>query len=239
MKEQAYLDAKKIVEERYPSSEAAILAGSVVRDEATATSDLDLVIFDFSITDSFRESFFSLNWPVEAFVHNRTSYRHFFDEDCKKGIPSLPRMIVEGMPLKGSEHINNVKEEAANRLAEGPESWDTETIQLKRYFITDTAEDLKGAIHRAEAIFIANLLADQLHEFYLRTNQQWIGKGKWVIRALKRYDEEYAKHFTRAFDQFYRTGEMDEVEKLVELTLKPYGGPLFDGFSVGKPSDFR
>ncbi|WP_337193884.1 nucleotidyltransferase domain-containing protein [Pontibacillus yanchengensis] len=237
MKEQAFLDAKKIVEERYPNSQAAILAGSVVRYEATETSDLDIVVFDFSIANSYRESFFSLNWPVEVFVHNQTSYREFFNEDCKKGIPSLPRMIVEGMPLKGAKHIHSIKEEAANRLAEGPEVWNEETIQLKRYFITDTAEDIKGATHRAEGIFTANLLADQLHEFYLRTNQQWIGKGKWVIRSLKLYDEDFAKQFTRAFDQFYRTGETEEIEKLVESTLEPFGGPLFDGFSVGKSND--
>ncbi len=50
--------AKELVQKRSPECEAAFLAGSVVRGEATATSDLDIVVFDSSVTVSYRESFF-------------------------------------------------------------------------------------------------------------------------------------------------------------------------------------
>lgn len=40
----------------YPQCQGAILAGSVVRGEATDTSDLDIVIFDNKISSSYRES---------------------------------------------------------------------------------------------------------------------------------------------------------------------------------------
>lgn len=234
MRDQAFLDAKKIIEDRYPNCDAALLSGSVVRGEGTETSDLDLVVFDFSIDNGFRESYYALNWPVEAFVHNNESYKKFTEQDLNRARPSLPRMMTEGIPIKGAEHLHPLKRKAAEQLSKGPETWDQNQIDLMRYGMTDTLEDLKGAANRAEAVFTVNLLADQIHEFYLRVNQQWIGHGKWVVRSLRRYDEGFAKQFTRAFDQFYRTGVKDEIYTLVEDVLDPYGGPLFEGFSMGK-----
>ncbi|MED1943292.1 nucleotidyltransferase domain-containing protein, partial [Cytobacillus firmus] len=108
------------------------------------------------------------------------------------------------------------------------------TINTKRYFITDALDDFIGCSIRAEEIFIANTLADLLSEFILRTNRQWIGASKWVIRSLKSYDEEFANHFVEAFDIFYKTGNKNQVIQLVYSVLQPFGGQLFDGFSLGK-----
>ncbi len=55
-------------------------------------------------------------------------------------------------------------------------------------------------------MFIANLLADLVHEYVLRVNGKWLGSSKWFIRVLKRYDEQYANKFVAAFDHFYKTG---------------------------------
>lgn len=234
MNEQALLDAKHIIKDRYPTCDAAILAGSVVRGEATETSDLDIVIFDFSIKEGYRESFMALNWPVEAFIYNEESYDKFVKENIERARPSLPRMIAEGVPLLGQSFINEKKSEAEALLSTGPKKWSKETIDLKRYAITDTLEDMKGATNRMEAVFAANLLAEQLHEFYLRTNNQWIGQGKWIVRSLRNFDEDFSKQYSQAFDLFYRTGEKEEIYSLVELVLHPYGGALFEGFSRGK-----
>ncbi len=236
MRDQAFLDAKKIVDERFPQCDAALLAGSVVRGEGTETSDLDIVVFDFSLENGYRESFYALNWPVEAFVYNESSYQYFVKEDVKRARPSLPRMVTEGIPITGADHIHPIKKEAAEILSSGPEPWDQEQIDFKRYCITDALEDLKGATNRAEAIFTANVLADTIHEFYLRTNGQWIGSGKWIIRNLRQFNEEFAKKYARAFDQFYRTGEKEEVYTITETVLEPFGGQLFDGYSAGKNS---
>ncbi|WP_277587514.1 nucleotidyltransferase domain-containing protein, partial [Psychrobacillus antarcticus] len=49
--------ARKFLHKYFPNCNGALLAGSVVRGEATNTSDLDIVIFDESIPSSYRESF--------------------------------------------------------------------------------------------------------------------------------------------------------------------------------------
>jgi hypothetical protein len=226
--------AIKYIEEYFPQCQAALLAGSVVRGQETATSDLDIVIFDKHITSAYRESMIAYNWPIEVFVHNFTSYKQYFESDRKRARPSLPRMVVEGHILKGNEELQEVKQQAEDLLNKGPEKWSEGTVTMKRYIITDALDDFLGATDRAEEIFIANTLAEQIHEFVLRTNGYWIGSSKWVIRALQQFDEEFTAEFVTAFDVFYKHGEKVKVVTLVDDVLQPYGGRLFAGFSLGK-----
>lgn len=225
--------ATQFIAEQFPNCQGAVLGGSVVRGEATETSDLDIVIFDESLQSSFRESLTAFGWPIEIFVHNLFSYRYFFEMDCKDGVPSMPRMVSEGIVLKDDGIIQSLKEEANELLSRGPEKWSDETITEKRYFITDVLDDFIGSTNRAEQIFIANTLANKIQEFVLRTNGYWLGTSKWVVRALKIYDEKFAEAFVNAFDEFYKSGKKDKIITIVDKVLEPYGGRLFNGFLLG------
>jgi len=226
--------AKKFIAEEFPDCQAALLAGSVVRGEETATSDLDIVVFDEKIESAYRESLIEYGWPIEVFVHNSTSYKAFFKEDCERARPSLPRMVSEGIILVDSGVLSSIKEEANELLKNGPTVWSIETIEMKRFMITDALDDLIGSTNRAEELFIANTLADAIHEFFLRTNVQWVGASKWIVRALNQFDKNFARTFVQAFDVFYKTGSKDEIITLEDEVLKPYGGRLFEGYSLGK-----
>ena len=226
--------AKRLIDEYFPTCNAAVLAGSIVRGEGTATSDLDIVIFDESIQASYRESLVKYEWMIEIFVHNLTSYQFFFEDDCKRGRPSLPNMVSEGIVLKDDGRLGRIRDEANQLLRRGPRSWDKETVDLKRYFLTDLVDDFIGSTNRAEALFIANSLAELSHEFVLRMNGYWTGSSKWIVRALKKYDEVFAERFVEAFDEYYRTDNKQKVIALVDEVLEPFGGRLFNGFSLGK-----
>ncbi|MFF2878895.1 nucleotidyltransferase domain-containing protein [Gottfriedia sp. NPDC057991] len=226
--------AQHFIEKYFPNCQGALLAGSVVRGEATETSDLDIVIFDKSLSSSYRESLNEFSWDIEVFVHNLSSYKQFFKSDYERARPSLPRMVSEGVILKDEGIIEDIKKEANDLLEKGPEKWSEDTNKIKRYFITDALNDFKGSSKRAEEIFIANTLAELVSEFVLRTNCKWIGSSKWVVRSLRNYNEEFANCFVEAFDLFYTTGEKKQVIKLVNEVLQPYGGQIFEGFSLGK-----
>lgn len=226
--------AQKFIDNYFPNCDGALLAGSVVRGEATETSDLDIVIFDKSFDSSFRESQVIYDWQIELFAHSLNSYREYFENDYKRARPSLPRMVSEGVVLKGNEVLKPIRAEAIELLSSGPEEWSAELIKIKRYFITDTLDDFIGSNKREEDIFIANTLAELVSEFVLRTNNKWIGSSKWIIRSLKDYDLSFANKFVAAFDAFYKNDNKIEVIKLVDEILQPYGGRLFDGFSIGK-----
>ncbi|MBJ8105300.1 MULTISPECIES: nucleotidyltransferase domain-containing protein [Bacillus cereus group] len=227
--------AQNIITSQFSNCDVALLGGSVARGEATKTSDLDIVIFDHSLSSCYRESFYSNGWPVEVFVHNFETYKTFFKMDCDRGRPSLPQLVLEGFVLKGEvEIVERLKREANDLLMKGPDKWTEETMKQKRYFITDALDDFIGATKREEELFIANLLADLVHEYVLRVNGQWLGNSKWFIRVLKRYDEVYAEKFVMVFDHFYKTGEKKELIAFIEKTLEEYGGRMFEGFSIGK-----
>lgn len=222
------------VNKHFPNCEGAILAGSVVRGEATETSDLDIVIFDKNLSSAYRESLIDFGWAIEVFVHNLTSYKQYFENDYERARPSLPRMVSEGIIIKNTGVIDAIKKEAQELLDKGPIEWTVETIKTKRYFITDTLDDFVGSSNRAEEIFIANTLAELVSEFVLRTNRKWIGTSKWIVRSLRHYDEEFANRFVEAFDTFYKTGDKRQVIQIVDNVLQPFGGKLFNGFSLGK-----
>jgi len=226
--------AQHFIETHYPSCQGAVLAGSVIRGEATDTSDLDIVIFDERVKAAYRESLIDFGWPIEVFVHNLTSYKHYFELDLKSAKPSMPRMVLEGIILKDVGILAAIKREAQEILDQGPEKWTDEIINTKRYFLTDVLDDFKGGKDRAEELFIANALADLMVEFVLRTNGQWVGTSKWVIRSLRQFDATFTEAFVDAFDLFYRTNDKNQVIALCEKILEPYGGRLFDGFSLGK-----
>ena len=226
--------ARELVRTKSFSCEAAFLAGSVVRGEGTPTSDLDIVVFDSSVTASYRESFFYEGWPIEWYVHNLESYHAFYESDCARAKPSLPKMVSEGIVLYDKGKASVLQNEAKSLLKKGPSQWGDKEIELKRYFLTDVLEDFIGATDRGEEMCCAAALVEQVHEFILRTNGQWVGSSKWIVRALKNYDQNLAARFVRAFDHFYKTGEKEDVISFVEDALQPYGGRLFDGFSLGK-----
>lgn len=226
--------AQLVIEKHFPNCQAALLAGSVVRGEATSTSDLDIVVFDKELRSSYRESFIDFGWYIECFVHNFTSYKEFFESDCKRAKPSMPKMVSEGIIVRDANILITIKQEANELLKTGPEKWSSETIEMKRYFLTDVLDDLKGCVKREEAIFLVNTLADLTIEFILRMNRQWIGSSKWTIRALKNFDEELAKDLIAALETFYQKNEKDSIIQFVEAILQPYGGLLFAGFSMGK-----
>jgi len=48
------------------------------------------------------------------------------------------------------------------------------------------------------------------------------------------YDETFTHQFINAFDIFYKTGAKEHIFKLVNNVLEPYGGRLFESFSLGK-----
>lgn len=229
--------AKTFVKTHFPHCRAALLAGSVVRGEATETSDLDIIIFDDTLVSSFRESFIEAGWHIELFAHNLTSYRTFFEQDCRRAIPSLPRMVTEGIVLKDTNIVEDIKREASALLDSGPEAWTDETIEMKRYFLTDVLDDLIGCTSRAEGLFIASTLATLVCEFILRTNRQWTGSSKWTYRALERYNTYAARELVAALEAYYQTNETDALIRYVDETLSPFGGRLFAGFSRGKSNE--
>lgn len=182
----------------------------------------------------YRESLIEFGWKIELFVHNLTSYRFFFERDCKEARPSMPQMVSEGKILRDTGVLTDIRKEAKALLEQGPEEWSKETMDMKRYFISDALDDLIGSQDRGEVLFIANKLGELVSEFILRSHRKWIGSSKWIVRSLAHHDKELTKEFVEAFDTFYKKNNREQIVCFIDNVLSPYSGRFFEGFSLGK-----
>lgn len=227
--------AYAFLESTFPHCDAAFLAGSVMRGEATATSDLDIVVVTKEVKCPYRESLFAFGWPIEVFVHTHESYHTFFASDIHRRRPSLPRMCAEGLILKDTNGIaQQIKDEARNLFEQGPEPLPASSILQLRYQLTDVLDDFIGSLRRDESLFIANEVALLSSELILGYHCRWIGKGKWALRALHAFDPTIAERLTSALEAFYQQGTKDPLITYAQEALTLVGGRSFEGYSSQK-----
>ncbi|GAB4572841.1 MAG: nucleotidyltransferase domain-containing protein [Anaerolineae bacterium] len=228
--------ARALIAARFAECTAALLAGSVVRGDATATSDLDIVIICDHPEAPFRESLYYDRWPVELFVHTHDSLRRFFAADAERRRPSLPMMVAESELLAGDAAlVAQIKAEAEALLNAGPAPLSADEIIRLRYAITDLLGDFEGVTDATEQFFIAAELAHQTVDFILSFNRQWIGRGKWTARALHAYNPALADRLTHALHALLDTGNKQPLIDFVEIALAPAGGRLFAGYRLSAP----
>lgn len=224
--------AANLIETRYPECDAAFMAGSIVRGEGTATSDIDLVVITTRPEAPYRESLIAEGWPVEAFVHSVESVRRFFQTDAKDRRPMLPMMCAEGVILRDREGVaGQVKAEAQTLLDAGPAPLTPDERDDRRYFLTDLLDDFEGCDRPEELLYIAPELAAQAADFVLAFNGRWSTKGKWIPRSLRRYDSALAARLTTALEAVYCHGEREPLVAFVDAVLAPAGGRLFAGYT--------
>ncbi len=239
--ERAKAISKKIIETKFPGCQIAFCAGSIIRGEGTATSDVDLVVVFPQLEKAWRESFLFEGFPVEAFVHDPSTLNYFFQEsDAKTGVPSLPQMVLEGAVVYGNSKQAEALKLIAQRLIDaGPAVLTPEDIRNRIYGITDLVDDLKAPKSRAEAVGIGVRLYDALGDFILRSNRHWSGNGKQLSRALHRYMPESHATFVDAFEALFAKNDSQPVIRLAEKAAAPFGGLLFDGYRREAPSSWR
>jgi hypothetical protein len=148
-------------------------------------------------------------------------------------------MCAEGIVLRDRDGLaRRIQVEAETLLRTGPPPLAAAEIESFRYGITDTLDDFVGCEDPDEGMFIANLLAVRLADFVLALNCRWRGEGKWVTRALLRFDPDLSHRLTTALAAYYRQGEKGKLAQVVESILALVGGRLFEGYwSAGKRDD--
>jgi hypothetical protein len=233
--------AHAIRSERYPDAGAVLAAGSILRGEGTAHSDLDLVVVYGKLACAYRESFRCDGYPVEAFVHDPETLEYFFFEvDRPSGIPSLPHMVMEGIEIPAPNELTRaVKHLAASLIAAGPPALDDESERRARYGVTDLVDDLRDARSHDERIGTGSQLFEQLADYHLRRLGLWSARGKAIPRALRRADPSLCERYCRSFDRLFRGDDAREVIHLAEDLLQPAGGLLFEGYRSDAPPGWR
>ncbi|UTH72388.1 nucleotidyltransferase domain-containing protein [Chromobacterium sp. IIBBL 290-4] len=233
--------AKQVADRRFPDAACVLMAGSIARGQATATSDIDLVVIHRHLSAAWRESLLEQNWPMEAFAHDLHTLQYFFDQvDAPSGLPSLASMVSEGLLIAGDEALaKQAKAMAQAALKRGPPAWDDAARRASRYAITDIIDDIRAPATRHTLNAALAQLYPALANHYLRSRNQWSAKGKTLPRRLAQLDSDYADHYCAAFEQAFGQGETAALIALAEQTLQTDGGWLFAGHQLAAPEAWR
>lgn len=223
--------AERLVHRDYPDCLLAVLGGSASRGEHTEFSDLDIVIVDDQVTDSYERNTVEFeNWIVELFFLNSMGFREIFDAGVEVSNPTLQKILAEGIILRSTPEGLEVREEARQDLEYGPMPWSSFDIERQRYIITEYMMDLKGASAYMDVWFTANRLSTILCEFVLRSNNRWIGEGKTLYRLLALFDGQKAAELEEALERLYRHNQKDRLLSLAARWIEPFGGPFLTGY---------
>ena len=232
--------AREIFAERFSGADVVFLCGSVVRGEATETSDLDLVVMYERLEAAHRESFVHRGWPVEAFVHDAETLRYFFQTDRVGGVPVILDMVASGVPLPRptalSEAMRSLAEEV---LAAGPPRWSDADESRARYMITNLVDDLRSPRSRTELVAIGAVLYADLADYFFRSQGLWSARAKMIPRRLHAQAPAVAERFVRAFAGLFEHMQAGPVIALTEEILSPRGGRLFAGYKAIAPKEWR
>lgn len=233
--------AQAIRAQRYADADAVFAAGSIVRGEGTAFSDLDLVVVYGRLERAYRESFRFGRWPVEAFVHDPTTLEYFFEQvDGPAGVPALAQMVVEGVEVPhATEFARALKRRARAVIAAGPPALDAQSERRMRYFVSDLVDDLRAPRSHDELIGAGTQLYEHLANWVLRRRASWSAKGKALPRVLRQADAALGHAYCAAFRTLFTSADPAAVVRLADELLDEAGGPLFDGFRIDAPLNWR
>lgn len=219
---------------------AAFVAGSLMRSDGTATSDIDLVVLYSSLPQARRESFLFEGIPIEAFVHDAATLRWFLREDIRGGKPALLGMLADSQIIGPEPQMAMPwQAEARSLLHQGPDALSTEQLDRLRYQVTDRIDDLRGAKTASDQLAIGTSLYEPLAELVLRGQGSWAAKGKWIPRLLIKLDAQLASAFETAFEQLFRKEDASALIAFAEKELARYGGPLFASYRSDAPAEWR
>lgn len=223
--------AGRVLASRYPDADAALLTGSLARGDATAGSDLDLIVLYEKLPSARRESFTFEAMPVEVFLHDPETLAWCFNADLEAGRPGMHHMVAEGRILGPRPAIaERLRARARAGLDAGPPPLKPEQLDQYRYHVTDRINDLRDERDPAEVVATGVWLYDALAALILRGQGRWMGTGKWTPRHLKALDPALERRFSAAFESLFARGDAGPVIALAEAELAPHGGLLFEGY---------
>ena len=232
--------AKNSLKKHYPDALCAFVAGSILRHEATATSDIDIIVlYDDTFQDIHRNSVIEDGWPIEFFVHNRRANDYFINKDHQSGRCLVAHMLITGIALPHECAFTQERRSAAQAAIDGgPPHLTHSELETRRYFITDSVDDLDPHKPSIERYGTLSRLYEQLGDLFLRGQGKWSGLGKSLGRLIRQHDPVFATRFEKAFASAY-LNDFTAVTKLVDEVLAAYGGRLFAGYKNAAPDEWK
>jgi predicted nucleotidyltransferase len=213
------------VERELPDATTVIVGGSAAAGRRTATSDIDLLVLapsaSFENGGSVARLAHERGERLDVFGYTTEGFREWCERDFASLRPVLPFLLVEGTALREDATTGDLREEAAARLARGP-SLTQHQLDLRRYLVTDLADDLADATEPFTIDVLRAELVRDLAQFLLLAANRWLGSGKWLVRRLRAWDPGIADELARLL----REPDARRVAEGALDLLRPHGGRM-------------
>ena len=224
---------RDVVAEHVPGARVVLLAGSAGAGTAGPTSDLDVVVLADDAGEGWRRTLVDGGRVVELFVHSERSLSEWWQRDAARGRCPLAHMCATGVPVLDDGSAADLRRRAEQFLTDGPAPTD-EDLELRRYQLTASLDDLADATAELERDVIAATVVVQAAELALLADRRWLGEGKWLARQLAGARPDVAEELQRG----HRAVVQGDPAVLVDAgrrVLDLAGGPLAEGHVRGRP----
>ncbi|WP_329388707.1 nucleotidyltransferase domain-containing protein [Streptomyces sp. NBC_01351] len=223
--------ARRLARALFPDALAVVLAGSTAAGRAGATSDLDVAVLVKDGGETYRETIRFEGRVVELFVHTRAGLEELFAADVAARRGTLQSMYATGLVLLDVDGAaGRARARAETDLRKGPPAWDPQTVETKRYVLTDALDDLSDAGDRIERLAVAGVVLGAAAELLLEHHQAWSGGGKWLPRRLREADARRGGALLEGHLHLCESGDPGPMLDAVSEILDLVGGPLREGY---------
>ncbi|MFI9603377.1 nucleotidyltransferase domain-containing protein [Streptomyces sp. NPDC052043] len=223
--------ARRLVQGRFPDALAVVLAGSTAAGRATASSDLDIAVLVGDGGETCRETLRFEGRLVELFIHTRAGLGELFAADTATRRAVLQSMYATGLVLvdTGGEAAW-ARARAEADLRNGPPALTPETVETKRYGLTDALDDLADAGDPFERLAVAGVVFNVAADLLFDHHRAWTGGGKWLPRRLLEADGERGGALLEGHRHLCETGAPVLLSDAAVRILDLVGGPLREGY---------
>ena len=217
------------VSERYGEPSFCFFFGSHAFGRGDADSDIDVIVVMNHLARAYSERFSSNGFLFDAHVHDPETLHAMMRAENNHGLAVLTAKVDQSLVLpQVCEVASKLKEVARGLLSSGPprtEKWD-----LPRRYLTAALSDIGRCADRDERRMMAVDLYISLIDIFLRWHGQFSNRGRYLVRAAKRFDAAFSDRAEAALAAVFQNDSLSPLIQLAREVLDSIGGTLDHGY---------
>ena len=215
----------EFVKKTFPEAKGALLTGSYATKKRKPNSDIDLIIFSESISQSFVEKTKIDNQKYDI-IYFSTHYNYLIKElylDINSRYGVYANMISTSRILFDEDNVlNELINFTKNVLLKEYSNLNTVEIDFKRKLISNALEDIEDIESFGEFYFSSALIVEEITNLILSYKVSTIGRGKNKATELKKVDPEFYSNVMDSIKNYNKENFID----LIKCKLDFFGGIL-------------
>lgn len=180
--------------ERFENVLGIIVAGSILRGEGDAHSDVDtFIIFEGDYRQRIQKFFNGVRF--ELFGNSVDFVPLYFAEESRDGGASTAHMLATGhIILKRSPIIDNLIQQAQTALEASPQ-YQPQNLINERYMLADTFENALDLRYRDPdmGLTLLDSILYGLMQYQFKKNGRWLPRHKDILKVTRKDYPELAR----------------------------------------------